>query len=87
VTRYKDTFQRDWHEALDLYYELDPGSHQVCAAQPAKPDLYVESVSIKSCDHDLMLCNAPHVCADSAFPSCQLRCSDATPEAAADRIA
>jgi hypothetical protein len=29
VTRYDDTFQRDWHEALDLYYELDPGTHEV----------------------------------------------------------
>ena len=30
VTRYDGTYQRDWHEAIDLYYELDPDSCQVC---------------------------------------------------------
>jgi hypothetical protein len=31
VTRYDGGFQRDWHEAIDLYKEEDPAEVQVCA--------------------------------------------------------
>lgn len=37
VTRYDGGFQRDWHEAIDLYKEEDPLKLQVCRLRLKHP--------------------------------------------------